>query len=122
MKKVKRSHYFMSDLPYSLQCAQEKERERIKEEEDRTREQNKSNRHLRVGEMATMQAEWEAVGIECIMLTPFHYRLSKGNYIVDYFPTSGKYHDIKQKLWDVIEPSGLVNLFPDVITWREELN
>ena len=59
--------------------------------------------------------DWQDLGIECMSLTAYQYRLMKGSYVIDYYPTTGKYFDFQQKLWGQTEPSEVVNLFPDAI-------
>jgi len=117
----KQNQFLMSGLPYSLQCAKDKEEERIKQESDRISEQNRASRHTNRNIIESFLNDWVNQGVELIKLTAYHYRFCKGYYKIDYFPTSGKYHDLQQNTWGLISPAEKINLFPLSIPWNEDL-
>ena len=43
--------------------------------------------------------DWEDMGIRIYMLTEYQYRFIKDKHIIDYYPTSGKYHDVTFRYW-----------------------
>lgn len=79
-------------------------------------ETNRERRHLRTGELMSLLKQWPEFSFE--MLTPYQYRIYKGSYAIDYYPTSGKYYDINQKFWGIAEPAEIINLFPEAINWN----
>ena len=84
-------------------------------------QERREKRYSRISEILRLRTEFDNIGIECTEITPFQYLIIKGDYQIDYYPTSGKYFDINQYLWGQIEPKDFINLFPLSIPWNEDL-
>ena len=52
-------------------------------------------------------------GIDSFKLTDYHFRFVKGVHRIDYFPTSGKYHDITLKKRGTIPAFKINTLFKE---------
>ena len=55
--------------------------------------------------------EFKEIGIEIFKLTQYQYRFIKENHRIDYYPTSGKYHDINLNKWGYTEAFKIKDLF-----------
>jgi hypothetical protein len=72
---------------------------------------NKKIREDRVKTMFGLIFELKEADIEVFELTPYQYRLVKGNHRIDYYPTSGKYCDLNKNEWRFCPAHKLVSLF-----------
>lgn len=71
----------------------------------------KKIREERTNTMLGLVFELKEAGIEVFELTPYQYRLIQGNKRIDYFPTSGKYHDLNTNEWRFCPAHKIVSLF-----------
>jgi hypothetical protein len=74
---------------------------------------NRVKRHSNKDIINECLPEWNEAGIELFKLTAYQWRFIKGDYKVDYYPTSERYYDHQQKLWDSISAQNIPDLFPD---------
>jgi len=57
-------------------------------------ETNKIIREKRINDLDIKGDNWQNLGVEIFTLTEYQYRFTQQNHVIDYYPTSGKYHDI----------------------------
>jgi hypothetical protein len=55
--------------------------------------------------------DWKKIGVEIFRITPWQFRLQRGLFKIDYYPTSGKFFDISAKKWGTIPAFDLFKLF-----------
>lgn len=54
---------------------------------------------------------WKNIGVEIFRITQYQFRLQRGIYKIDYYPTSGKFFDIQTKKWGSIPAYDLHKFF-----------
>jgi hypothetical protein len=59
--------------------------------------------------------EWEELGVEIFKLSDTQYRLIKGDFKVEYYPVSSKYHIHHLNKWGQCPAYKLIELFRDEI-------
>ena len=59
---------------------------KISDDAAKEEEANRERRHLRAGELMALFKEWD--GLSYKIITPYQYRIFKGAYYIDYYPTS----------------------------------
>ena len=55
--------------------------------------------------------DWTEKDVEIFKLNPYQYRFIQRDHIIDYFPTSGKYHDLNLNKWGFSHVFKLIELF-----------
>ena len=72
---------------------------------------NKIIRNQRIAQFDPNSDKWQKLGIEIFQLTPYQYRFSWNGVQIDYFPTSGKYHNITKDERGICPAYGILKLF-----------
>jgi hypothetical protein len=72
---------------------------------------NKMKRNDRLKSIYNHLIDWSEKGIEVIKLTDYQYRFTHGDHEIDYYPTSGKYHDITLRHWGETYAYKIIDLF-----------
>jgi hypothetical protein len=75
------------------------------------RKVKKQMRDDRVKSIYVHLIDLEENGVEVFKINDYQYRFVKGVQRIDYFPTSGKYHDITLNKWGMIPAFKLITLF-----------
>ena len=65
----------------------------------------------RLKELAIESAQWRTIGVEIFKIEDFQYRFVKNGREIDYFPISGKFHNVKDNVWGTIPAYNFINLF-----------
>ena len=78
---------------------------------ERKRKVNQQMRDDRTKSIYAHIVDLEEAGVEVFKLNDYQYRFVKEGHRIDYFPTSGKYHDITLKKWGNIPAFKLIALF-----------
>lgn len=99
-KMAKNNKEFRSDLSEDFHAMRE-ESKRVK----------KLMRDDRVKSIYAHIVDLQEDGIESFKLNDYQYRFVKNGHKVDYFPTSGKYHDITLNKRGTIPAFKLITLF-----------
>lgn len=68
-------------------------------------------KNSRLSELSLDSDIWKKRGVEIFKIEDFQYRFIKAGKEIDYFPISGKYHDVKQNIWGTIPAYSLYELF-----------
>jgi hypothetical protein len=85
--------------------------EMYREFHQRQRKVKKQMRDDRTKSIYAHIVDLEEAGIEVFKLNDYQYRFVKDGHRIDYFPTSGKYHDITINKWGIIPAFKLITLF-----------
>ena len=74
---------------------------------------NKRIRDDRIKSFYNHLVDWKEKGIEIFKISDYQYRLIQvdTNHRIDYFPTSGKYHDISLDKWGRCMAFKIIDLF-----------
>ena len=66
-------------------------------------------RNIRFGNIATI--DWGYIGVEIFQINQYQLRFIQGKRKIDYYPTSGKYFDMKNRKWGSCTVSQIKDLF-----------
>lgn len=72
---------------------------------------NKRIRDDRVKSIYNHLVDWEELGVEIFKINDYQYRFVYGHHQIDYFPTSGKYHDLSRDKWGRSLAYKIIDLF-----------
>lgn len=82
----------------------------LKKRNDKVKKQMRDDR---VNSIYAHIIDLKEAGIESFKLNEYQYRFVKDNHRIDYFPTSGKYHDITLNKRGTIAAFKLITLFKE---------
>ena len=80
---------------------------------ERQQKVNKQMREDRVKSIFAHIIDLKEAGIESFKLNDYQYRFVKDGHKIDYYPTSGKYHDITLNKRGTIPAFKLITLFKE---------
>jgi len=68
-------------------------------------------RNERIKEFNPESAIWKKLNVEIFLINKYQYRFIKEDKKIDYFPTSGRYHNINTNEWGTVPAYGVQELF-----------
>lgn len=68
-------------------------------------------RNSRLNELSIESDMWKSLNVEIFKIADFQYRFVQGGKEIDYFPISGKYHNVKKNIWGSIPAYNFIMLF-----------
>lgn len=68
-------------------------------------------RNGRLKELDIRSEIWRKRGVEIFIIEAYQYRFVKNGKEIDYFPISGKYHEVKANKWGSVPAYDFYKLF-----------